>query len=171
MSDAAMMIPVAISSHRLLPAATGEGRCTDMESPDKDSPAETMRYHLELVAAGVCAGLCMLLPIRPAHATESQAIDMPTLHSAARASMKSLRDPVLATGALACGTPCSLPGRRALSVDDSPIQMGETSAFAMINERRELRFKWRGSREGFPEQSLKLRVSRNRSALTWEGRF
>lgn len=142
-----------------------------MESRNHEWPAADFRQSCDVVAIGLCVGLCVLMPIGPAGAADSRPLDMPTLHPSAEARVKLLRSHAPVPDVPVCGTICGMPDRHQLSLADPEIQMGGTSAFDLINERRELRFKWRGSKAGFREQSLKLRISRNRSALTWEGRF
>lgn len=67
--------------------------------------------------------------------------------------------------------PGALPSASLRGREGMDAQLNAVSAFDLINEKRELRFKWRGSQEGLREHSLKLRVSRNRSSLMWEAKF
>lgn len=118
----------------------------------------------------VCVGTCLvcLMAAELRHAAHASPPELPTLPDTVQKSIRSQRaaDPVMT--APSCQPAC--PELRRAEAEHG-LNAAAPSAFELINERRELRYRWKGSNDGFREQSLKLRVSRNRSALMWEGRF
>jgi hypothetical protein len=133
--------------------------------------AEHSGQFLYKVCIGVCVGMWLLWPVAPVSAAEPPPPEIPTVHGSAQKSIKSLRthEPIMEPPT--CGDICGASPRSRLGPEDSEIQMGGSSAFDLINDKRELRFKWQGRKEGIREHSLKVRVSRNRSGPFWEGRF
>lgn len=143
-----------------------------MSSLDSPPIDETEDQPVHCFCAGVLMGLCLMFPFGSSHAALPEVADLSTVHRAAQPLVRDWRAKAAESASPACGAVCVTPlsGAR-LAGRDADIQLGGSSAFDLINDRRELRYKWRGSPDGVREHSLKLRASRNRTTLTWEGRF
>ncbi len=61
--------------------------------------------------------------------------------------------------------------RRATAPEVPGMLLAALPVLDFINQRREFRFTWRGSPQGFREHALKVRVSRNHSTVMWQAAF